>query len=104
MKFKFEWDSEKAEIHLKKHKISFEEATTVFGDPNSLKIPDSDHSFGEERFIDIGCSAKGRILVLRIIDCWIGDVRNAGGGNRTLTSLRKPDFESGASTNSTTPA
>jgi len=75
---KFEWDNDKAEKNIKKHKISFEEAVTVLCDPLSLTIADPDHSEEEERFIDIGRSEKDRVLVvvytqrnqnLRIISC-----------------------------------
>lgn len=58
----FEWDHEKAESNLRKHRVSFEEAATVFSDPHSLTITDTDHSIGEERLIDLGCSDRGRLL------------------------------------------
>jgi len=60
----FEWDEEKAKENLRKHKVRFEEAKTVFNDPSSITIYDSHHSSGEHRYIDIGCSSKGRILVV----------------------------------------
>ena len=63
MSLTFEWDSEKAKQNLKKHKVSFEEATTVFGDPFSLTISDPLHSVDEDRFITIGESVQQRILV-----------------------------------------
>lgn len=79
MDLNFEWDEEKARINLKKHKVSFTEATTVFSDPFSITIPDPDHSVEEQRYIDIGSSYKGGILVvvytergaanIRIISC-----------------------------------
>ncbi len=78
MKLRFEWDEEKAKANFHKHKISFDEATTVFSDPFSVTIPDPDHSADEKRYIDIGCSDKDRILVvvytergtsIRIISC-----------------------------------
>jgi uncharacterized DUF497 family protein len=59
----FEWYEEKAKKNLKKHGVSFEEAKTVFNDPFSITIPDPLHSSDEQRYIDIGCSSKGRILV-----------------------------------------
>ncbi len=74
----FEWDEEKAEANLKQHKVSFDEGATVFSDPFSITIPDPDHSTDEERYLDIGTSDKGRILVvsytergtnIRIISC-----------------------------------
>lgn len=60
----FEWDDEKDQANLKKHKIGFDEATTVFTDPFSLTIPDSVHSTSEQRYIDIGNSARGRVPVV----------------------------------------
>jgi uncharacterized protein len=78
MKQNFEWDEEKAKANLKKHRVSFEEATTVFLDPFSITIFDPDHSENEQRYIDIGSSGKNRVLVviytergsnIRIISC-----------------------------------
>ena len=60
----FEWDKKKVASNFRKHGVSFEEAATVFGDRLSLNIPDPDHSRGEERFIVIGLSALGRLLVV----------------------------------------
>ena len=60
----FEWDPAKAETNLKKHGVAFEEAVTVFGDPLSLTIGDPLHSAGEHRFIIVGLSQQGRILVV----------------------------------------
>ena len=64
MNFDFEWDENKAAGNLKKHKVSFDEAKTVFGDPLSLTIHDPDHSFEETRFVDIGQSLDGKLLVV----------------------------------------
>lgn len=64
MGWRFEWDEEKATANLKKHGVGFDEATTVFGDPFSLTINDPDHSADELRYIDIGSSDKGRVLVV----------------------------------------
>ncbi len=60
----FEWDKKKAASNLRKHGVSFEEAATAFGDRLSLTVPDPDHSRTEERFIHIGLSAAGRLLVV----------------------------------------
>lgn len=60
----FEWDPDKSKANLKKHKVSFEEAMTVFYDPLSATFDDSDHSIGEERFITIGYSSRDRLLVV----------------------------------------
>lgn len=61
---KFDWDPSKAEENLLNHGISFEEATTVFGDPLAGTIPDPDHSEGEARFLTIGWTANGRLVVV----------------------------------------
>ncbi|HEY7390704.1 MAG TPA: BrnT family toxin [Bryobacteraceae bacterium] len=60
----FEWDSAKGESNLEKHGVSFAEAITVFGDPLEVTIPDPDHSEGEFRFLSLGRSARGRLLVV----------------------------------------
>lgn len=64
MKPIFEWDEEKARANLRKHKVGFEEAETVFDDPLSKTIPDPNHSKSERRFLDIGESENGRIIVV----------------------------------------
>jgi hypothetical protein len=65
---RFAWDKKKASRNLVKHSISFEEATTVFGDPLSNTFPDQDHSIAEQRFVIIGLSEQGRILVVAHTD------------------------------------
>ncbi|MBD2314367.1 BrnT family toxin [Desertifilum sp. FACHB-1129] len=64
----FEWNLEKAELNLKKHGVSFQEASTVFNDPLSVTFPDPDHSMGERRYIIIGVSAYGQVLVVAHTD------------------------------------
>lgn len=61
---RFEWDQNKKEINKKKHKISFEEAWTVFYDPEALVIDDPEHSEQENRFIILGLSKKANLLVV----------------------------------------
>ncbi|RJP26985.1 MAG: BrnT family toxin [Candidatus Omnitrophota bacterium] len=61
---KFEWDSKKARSNIRKHKVSFEEATTALSDPMAATNADPDHSLNEERFITIGVSIRGRLLVV----------------------------------------
>jgi uncharacterized protein len=58
----FEWDEKKAEANLRKHKVSFEEAKTIFADEHSITIPDTRHSDSEDRFVDIGMSVKQHLL------------------------------------------
>lgn len=60
----FEWDSNKAKTNVLKHNVSFEEATTVFGDNRSITIDNPLRSLHEKRFVTIGISAKKRILVV----------------------------------------
>ena len=78
MNLTFEWDEEKSRTNLRKHGISFEEAKTVFNDALSITIPDPEHSMDEYRYIDIGISSNGALLVvsytergssIRIISC-----------------------------------
>jgi uncharacterized DUF497 family protein len=58
----FEWYPPKAQSNLKKHKVSFQEASTIFGDEKRLELPDSEHSEEESRFIGIGRSDRDRLL------------------------------------------
>lgn len=60
----FEWDEKKNAANKKKHGISFEEAESVFYDPDALVIDDPDHSDDEERFIILGFSASAKMLVV----------------------------------------
>jgi len=60
----FEWDRNKAKKNIRKHKVSFEEAKTVFNDPFLVTFPDEYHSENEERWISIGMSLNSRILTV----------------------------------------
>lgn len=80
MNLRFEWDEEKAKANLRKHRVDFDEATTVFTDPFSMTIHDPAHSGDEQRYIDIGRSDKGRVLVV---------VYTERGSNIRLVSCRK---------------
>lgn len=60
----FEWDANKSRINESKHKISFEEAKTVFYDTEAIVINDPEHSLTEERFIILGLSKKANLLVV----------------------------------------
>lgn len=88
----FEWDEEKANANLRKHKVSFEEAKTVFNDPLLMTFPDPEHSFSERRYLNIGHSSKGRVIIvvhtereasIRIISC------------RKATKSERRDYEEG---------
>ncbi len=60
----FEWDPSKAKRNLKKHHVAFREAATVFRDPLGITIYDPDHSTDEERFLTIGTSTGGSLLMI----------------------------------------
>ena len=60
----FQWDPRKDAVNRRKHDVGFREATTVFGDPLATTFPDMDHSLPEERFVTIGASSTGRLLVV----------------------------------------
>jgi uncharacterized DUF497 family protein len=60
----FAWDPNKAEINLRWHGVSFHEAATVLGDPLSTTVPDPDHSLEEDRYIIVGTSNHGRVLMV----------------------------------------
>jgi uncharacterized protein len=65
MDLEFEWDDDKADSNFRKHGISFEEASSLFNsDPRSITLMDSEHSFDEERYIEIGRSQRGRVLFI----------------------------------------
>lgn len=64
MGYVFDWDPEKAESNLRKHRVSLEEASTVFGDPLALLMTDPDHSHEEDRYVLLGMSTRQRLLVV----------------------------------------
>jgi uncharacterized DUF497 family protein len=64
MELTFEWDENKAHNNLRKHGVSLNEAATIFLDPFSITIGNPDRSISEDRFVDIGASSNGRILVV----------------------------------------
>lgn len=61
---KFAWDARKAEANRVKHDVGFEEASTVFGDPLAATIPDPEHSHDEGRYVTMGHSVNGVLLVV----------------------------------------
>lgn len=65
---KFEWDPQKAEINLRKHDVSFEEAVTVFKDTLAFIFDDMEHSQAEHREIIIGTSALSRIILVCFVE------------------------------------
>ena len=61
---RFTWDPNKERRNKRDHGIAFQEATTVFGDSLAVTVPDPDHSVGQERFVTIGHSTSGTLLVV----------------------------------------
>ena len=78
----FEWDPKKARQNLEKHRVSFEEASTVFYDEEALQIEDPDEGSGEGRFVMIGISARLRLLA--VCHC----ARGAGNVIRIISARR----------------
>ena len=68
MELTFEWDEEKDLSNQRKHGVSFEEGKTVFNDPRSITIADEQHSDHEDRYVDIGNSSRGRLIVVSYTD------------------------------------
>jgi len=64
MGLRFSWDTRKAAANVRKHGVSFDEASTAFADPLSITVPDPDHSDDETRFLLVGQSLRHRILVV----------------------------------------
>ena len=64
----FEWDPRKAESNLRKHDVSFGEAVTIFNDELSITVYDPDHSREEDRYISIGWSNRGRLIMVSHTD------------------------------------
>ncbi len=87
----FEWDKNKAESNQKKHGISFSEATTVFGDPLELTINDPEHSLNEYRFLSIGKSERGEILIVAYSEEKENNIRVISA--RRVTKKEKKNYE-----------
>jgi uncharacterized DUF497 family protein len=85
---KIEWDPRKAKSNFRKHKVSFEEDSTVLSNPMAATGADPDHSITEDRFITFGVSEKGRPLVVAHTDegetIRIISARTASKGEREL--------------------
>ena len=77
---KFEWDPHKADSNRLKHGVSFQEAASVLGDPLSITYHDPDHSATEHRFITVGMSQSGQVIMLAYTD--------RGGNIRIISSRR----------------
>jgi uncharacterized protein len=83
---RFEWDPKKAAVNLRKHKVSFDDAQTVFSDELALLIDDPDHSEDEDRFVLLGMSHSLRLLV--VVHCYRAD-----GNVVRIISARKADAD-----------
>jgi len=92
MSLKFEWDAKKARENIKKHGVSFEEASTVFGDLLALTIYDPLHSEEEDRFVTLGESEKRRLIVVSFTD---RDDRIRIISARMATRRERKDYEKG---------
>jgi len=64
----YEWDSGKAPGNFKKHRVAFTEAATVFLDPLAVTYRDPDHSEGEQRYVTVGESTRGRVILVAHLD------------------------------------
>ena len=84
---KFEWDQQKAGGNLKKHGVSFQEAASVLGDPLSITYHDPDHSITEFRFITVGISRSGQVLMVAHTDR--GDTIRIISARKTTRQERK---------------
>ena len=82
---RFEWDRGKAASNPKKHRVSFEEAVSVFYDPLAATFDDPDHSQDESRLVTVGYSAQGRLLVVCHVE--------RGGGVRLISARRATSRE-----------
>jgi len=82
----FEWDPGKDASNIRRHKVSFEDASTVFSDENALLINDPDHSLEEDRFILLGLSSSLRVLI--VCHCY-----RAKGHSIRIISARKADSQ-----------
>ena len=89
MDYNFEWDPHKAHYNHRKHGIRFEEAATIFRDPKALTIFDSDHSEHEDRWITMGISKTGRLLIV----CHTFQEENKETVSIRIFSSRKPTIK-----------
>jgi uncharacterized DUF497 family protein len=87
MHYDFEWNPDKAKKNIKKHKVSFDRATSVFRDPNAISIVDEGHSKKEERWLTMGLDSSGILLIVShtfiVVDTLACKIR--------IISARKPE-------------
>lgn len=89
---KFDWDQTKAAANVSKHAVSFDEAKTVFDDPLYVDFYNPDHSLNEHRYIIIGESEQGRVLMVSYTE--IGDAIRII-SSRELTPAERKQYEEG---------
>jgi hypothetical protein len=89
---RFAWQAEKAATNVAKHGVSFEEASSVFGDPLATTVPDPDHSAREERLLTTGMSNQQRVVIV-----WHAEVDDTIRiiGAREATPRERRTYESG---------
>jgi len=88
----FEWDEENAAANLADHKVSFDEAKTVFDDPLYVDFYDPDHSYDEHRYLIVGKSRQGRLLIVSYTER--GDAVRLISA-REVTSAERKAYEEG---------
>ena len=86
----FEWNEEKSNTNLRKHGVSFDEATTIFGDPLAVTFSDPTHSEGEERYLTFGRSSTEKFIVVAHTD---RDDRIRLISAREMTRKERSDYE-----------
>jgi uncharacterized protein len=86
----FEWDENKATLNMRKHSVSFDEATTIFGDPQAITFSDPAHSEEEYWFLTFGRSSDGRFIVVAHTD---RDDRIRLISAREMTRKERSDYE-----------
>jgi len=93
MAFAFEWDPQKAAANERKHRVTFDEAVTAFGDPFGTVVDDPRHSVGEARLVLLGYSQANRLLAVMFTER--GDrIRLISA--RTATRRERKDYEEGS--------
>ncbi len=91
MALTFEWDPQKAASNRKKHRVSFDEAVTTFGDPLGRVQSDPRHAVGEDRLVLLGTSAAGRLLAVMFTDRGASRIRVISA--RLATRLERAVYE-----------
>jgi len=91
MSLRFEWDRRKAAANLRKHGVSFDEASTVFHDPLARIFDDEDHSEDQRREIIVGHSVTGRLLLVSFVERMENVIRIISA--RSTTTREREDYE-----------